>query len=338
MLLQYFRELAECHLRDALVTLAILPGRRLPGVFVWGMAINIDIRGEPLFSNSGEVEEALRATDWAHTVLGPPDTWPATMRATLGVCFGSRFPIVTYWGPELAVVYNSAYIPIFGAKHPYAMGMTAREAWGEIWDVIGPMLEDEVLGRGRATWSDDQLLLLRRHGFTEECYFTWSFSPIRGDDGSVIGVFTAVFETTTRVINDRRLSTLRELGGESLTEGEAATAAARALAQNPLDVPFAALYLAGAEGDLSLAAHTGLAHPDAIRAEAVRRAVDQRQPLHVIDLRQLLSDFPAGPCPDPPSEAIVLPIARSGSAEIAGALVLGISPRLRFDDAYRDSR
>jgi signal transduction histidine kinase len=300
------------------------------------MAINIDRRGEPLFSNSGEVEDALRSTDWARTVLGPPETWPATMRAALSVCFGSRFPIVTYWGPELAVVYNSAYIPIFGAKHPYAMGMTAREAWGEIWDVIGPMLEDEVLRRGRATWSDDQLLLLRRHGFTEECYFTWSFSPIRDDDGSVIGVFTAVFETTTRVINDRRLSTLRELGGESLTEAEAASTAARALAQNPLDVPFAALYLSGPEGDVSLAAHTGIERADAIRTEAVRAALDRREPWHVTDPRTLLAETPSGPWPDPPSEAIVMPIARSGSAELAGALVLGISPRLRFDDAYRD--
>ena len=108
------------------------------------------------------------------------------------------------------MLYNDDWSPIAGEKHPWALGRPAREAWPEIWDIIGPLFE-QVMTTGEATRRRDQLLPMRRHGFTEECYFDYTFSPVRGEGGEVEGVFNAVLETTTRVVGERRLRTLREL-------------------------------------------------------------------------------------------------------------------------------
>ena len=116
-----------------------------------------------------------------------------------------------FWGPELVAIYNDAYVPMLGAKHPAAMGMPLRDIWPEIWDQIGPMLHG-VVDSAQATWHEDQPLLLERSGFLEEAYFTYSFSPIRGDAGEVAGVFTAVHETSKRVLGTRRLEALAALG------------------------------------------------------------------------------------------------------------------------------
>ena len=114
------------------------------------------------------------------------------------------------------MLYNDAYRPILGQKHPRALGQVGAECWPEIWDLIGPMLNG-VLAGGEATWSADQLLVLERNGFPEECFFTFSYSPIFDESGGVGGVFTAVTETTERVIGERRLRTLANLA-ESITD------------------------------------------------------------------------------------------------------------------------
>ena len=109
----------------------------------------------------------------------------------MSICLNSRFPMLVWWGPELVMLYNDAYRQLIGGKHPAALGQPGRECWPEIWHVIGPML-DAVLARGEATWSEDLMLPLERKGFAEECYFTFSYSPIRDEAGEVGGVFCAV--------------------------------------------------------------------------------------------------------------------------------------------------
>src|SRR4029079_18440916 len=115
----------------------------------------------------------------------------------------------------------------------------------EIWDVIGPMLYD-VIGTGEATWSEDQLLVLHRHGYPEECYFSFSFSPVRGESGAVDGIFTAVIENSDRVIGERRLQTLRDLAAQTAgcqSDEEACSKALGVLGQNNADAPFALICL-----------------------------------------------------------------------------------------------
>lgn len=157
----------------------------------------------------GEMGALMRAVDWSVTPLGPVADWPQSLRTAVSICLASRFPMLIWWGPDLVMLYNDAYRPILGAmKHPAAMGQRGAACWPEIWDIIGPMLTG-VLTHGEATWSEDQLLLLDRNGYVEECYFTFSYSAIRDESGGVGGVFTAVTETTARVLSERRLRTLR---------------------------------------------------------------------------------------------------------------------------------
>ena len=193
----------------------------------------------------GETGDLVRARDWSKTPLGGIQSWPQSLRSALSICLGSRFPIVIYWGPDLVVLYNDAYAEILGKKHPFALGRPCREVWPEIWDVIAPML-DRVLATGQATWSEDQLLLLERRGYPEECYFSFSFSPVRGAGSGVDGIFTAVIENTRRVLGERRLRTLRDLGAalvEAKSAEEVCHLAANTLEENRTDVPFALFYL-----------------------------------------------------------------------------------------------
>ena len=257
----------------------------------------------------GEMGARIRAHDWSRTPLGPIEAWPQSLRSALSICLGSRFPIVLYWGTERTVLYNDAYAEILGKKHPWALGRACREVWSEIWDVIAPML-DGVVTSGEATWSDDQLLLLERRGYPEECYFSFSFSPVGGASRQAEGVFTAVIETTRRVLGERRLRTLRDLAARAaLAKGEedAWRAAAGAAADDPADLSFALLYRTDPEGAVGhLAAAHGFGHPPP-----------------TIDL----------PC-ESFEGALVLPVARPGAAPY-GYLVAGIGSRRALDDEYR---
>src|SRR3954463_12837900 len=201
-------------------------------------------------TGGGEMGAAIRALDWARTPIGPLASWPPELRTAVDICLSSRFPILLWWGPDLVKIYNDDYARILGAKHPAALGRPGREVCPEIWDIIGPMLEG-VLARGEATWSDDQLLLLARRGYEEECYFTFSYSPIHATGGGVGGVFCAVHETTERVVGERRLRTLGALAertSSARTPADAVQAAMAALETNPDDVPFAASAGRGAAG------------------------------------------------------------------------------------------
>ena len=155
----------------------------------------------------GELATLVAAADWSAGPLGDPQDLaaePAHRREHLPLL---ALPHPAVVGPELRMVYNDAYRPMLGSKHPRAFGAPGHEVWPEIWHVIGPMLHQVVTGGG-ATWSNDQLLVLDRNGFPEECYFTYSYSPIVDPGGDVAGVFCAVTETTDRVLGERRLRTL----------------------------------------------------------------------------------------------------------------------------------
>ncbi|WP_196807478.1 SpoIIE family protein phosphatase [Candidatus Solirubrobacter pratensis] len=192
---------------------------------------------EPGSLPGGEMGRLTRSLDWSRTPAGPVEGWPESLRTSVSICLGSRLPVVVLWGPELVLFYNDAYRPMLGGGHPEALGRPARDVWREIWDVIGPMLQG-VLERGEAARAEDQPLPLDR----EEAYFTHSFSPIHDDAGAVIGIFTAVTETTERVLSERRLrtiATLAERTAGARTVAEVVERARAALATNPDDLPFA---------------------------------------------------------------------------------------------------
>jgi len=313
---------------------------------------NIPVQ-EDCLSGGGEMGVLMRSLDWSATPLGSVENWSQSLCTAVSICLSSRFPMLIWWGTELVMLYNDAYRPILGTtKHPQAMGQCGRNCWPEIWDVIGPMLQG-VMATGQSTWSDDQLLLLDRNGYVEECYFTFSYSPIRDEAGKVGGVFTAVTETTQRVLGERRLSTLRDLANCTVgakTVQEACETTAKSLANNPADIPYGLIYrLNPDKKQAHLVCTTGL-NPetllipknfDFLEAQAtlpiwpLARVASTGEPEQVNRLRaRLACEMPHIPSNFPDS-ALVLPIAQANQDCPAGLLVVGISPRRELDEDYR---
>ncbi|MBA3259453.1 MAG: PAS domain S-box protein, partial [Gemmatimonadales bacterium] len=306
-----------------------------------------------LFSGGGEMGELMRLHDWGATPLGPPAEWPSSLKTAVRICLTSRFPIVLWWGPELRLLYNDAWRPVLGAtKHPQALGAPGREVWPEIWHIIGPMFA-QVLASGRATWEDDQLLVLDRYGYLEEAYFTYSYSPIRLDSGEVGGVFAAVNETTGRVLAERRRETLRRLAAqasEAKSVPEACSRAAAVLADNDADVPFALLYALEVEGRrVKLAEAVRLepgvpaapilvsldeAAPDAV-PWPIAAALRTRTAVVAENMAEWVGLLPGGRWPQPASSAIVVPLTGAAEAQPLGVLVIGVSAARALDDDYR---
>ena len=294
-------------------------------------------------SGGGECGELMRSLDWSRTPLGAPEGWPGPLRTATSICLSSRYPIQLWWGRELAMVYNDAYAQILGAKHPAAMGRPGPEVWPEIWDVIGPMLEG-VLDGGEATWREDQRLLMNRRGYVEEAYFTYSYSPIRDDDGAVAGVFTAVTETTEHVLSTRRLQALAgfaERVAEAGSRADVSRAAVAALGEAADDAPFALLYLLEADGIARLAGARGVTAGGPLAPEQVDVAIEDA-PWRLFEVaaggppRQVDGLDVATAAAGIVRTALVLPVRRPGTAEVVAAAVLGVSPLLALDGRYRE--
>ncbi|MEA1835143.1 PAS domain S-box protein [Methylobacterium durans] len=148
-------------------------------------------------------ESLIRAHRWMDTPLGEAETWPQSLRLALSICLNSSFPTAVYWGQDLRLFYNDAWAPILAERHPWALGRPAAEVWADIWEVVGPQLASVVeTGAGFSTY--DQMLSLVRDGARQETYWNYSFTPVRGEDGSVAGVFAQGHETTDRVLAERR--------------------------------------------------------------------------------------------------------------------------------------
>jgi signal transduction histidine kinase/CheY-like chemotaxis protein len=164
--------------------------------------------GERFPVAGGRVGAMMRAHDWTRSPLGPPSGWPAALRAVVGLMVDSQFPMFVAWGPELAFLYNDAYGPILGARHPAALGRPFHEIWHEIWDDIAPLIARALAGE--ATFNEDLHLVMERNGYPEDTWYSFSYSPVRDVDGTVGGMFCACVETTAKVLADRRVRAERD--------------------------------------------------------------------------------------------------------------------------------
>ncbi|MEO5826108.1 MAG: ATP-binding protein [Gemmatimonadales bacterium] len=266
-----------------------------------------------ILAGGGEMGELMRSIDWSRTPVGPVEEWPQSLRTALSILMETGFPMYIAWGPDFTQFYNDGFRPILGStKHPAAMGIGTPETFSEIWDVIGPMFHDVM--RGRATTLVDFQVFLDRHGFAEECYFFFSYSPIREESGRVGGVLTTVTETSQRVIGERRLKTTQALVTETRDARAVADVceiAAQVLSRNSDDLPWLEIQLAGEGSGATCSVRAGnqLSECDACGIDA------------------------AGAAPD---QVVVVPIADPGRGVPIGRLTARTSPHLRFDAAYRD--
>ncbi len=289
--------------------------------------------------------DLINRTDWAGTALGPHQNWPQSLMTILRIMVTSRFAMWLGWGPDLLFFYNDAYAPTLGVKHPTALGQPAREVWAEIWQDISPRI-DFVVQTSQATWDQGLLLFLDRSGYLEETYHTFSYSPLPNDDGSVAGMFCVVTEETQRVIGERRLATLRDLGSALSaihSEPDVMRVTAASLARNDKDLPFTLIYLEdAATGHLTRACcTTGL--EDSAAPLQVARADELPFPVGAIlsgEDRRLVHDvsrqtiLPTGAWNQPPRQLVIVPIAQQGQSRPAGVFIAGLNPFRSFDEDY----
>lgn len=154
----------------------------------------------------GDMGSLIRAFDWSDTRLGPIAGWPAHLKAAVGLMLPAKAPIVLFWGPEFVALYNDAYAPTIGDKHPKALGRPARENWAELWSDLEPLL-GQVLTTGETVSAKDRPFYIERRGYPETVYFDISYSPVHDEAGVVDGVLCIVEETTQRVAAEQALAT-----------------------------------------------------------------------------------------------------------------------------------
>jgi PAS domain S-box-containing protein len=302
---------------------------------------------------TGEMAQRIRRFDWSSTPLGLTDGWSPALRTTVGLMMSNRFPMLLWWGPDYVSLYNDAYIPVLGLKHPNALGLPLRDCWSEIWDILKPLIDTPFNG-GPSTWIEDFELHLQRSGFTEEAHFTVAYSPVPDATTSsgIGGVLATVHEIGEKVVAERRVAILRDLGLEAAEESaeETCRVAAQTLARHSKDVPFALLYLIDTDGKQARLAGTAGTEPGkgasplivSLDLDGVERGWPLTEAFRgpgIVEVANVASRFdetPAGPWEEPPHTAMVLPLRSAKANEPFGLMVGGVSSRLKFDEKYKN--
>lgn len=297
-------------------------------------------------SGGGEMGELIRSFDWSKTSLGPIDTWPRSLRTCVQIMLTSRQPIWIGWGRELIKLYNDPYKQIVMGKHPWALGKPASVVWKDIWKDIDPMLR-KVMYENEGIYVEEQLLIMERNGYPEETYYTFSYTPVAGDDGITAGMICFNTDDTDRIISERQLKTLTELG-KSLNDLKSINRvyeeAINIFGGNTHDFPFVLQYQ-NCEGAYTLvnATISGTAFENKYKVvneqsgelwELFTKAFNSGRPQLFDDLVTKVGEMPSGAWTLPPQKAIMLSIAQRGSNEAYGALVIGVNPFRFLDDKY----
>jgi signal transduction histidine kinase len=298
-------------------------------------------------SGGGEMGERIRNFDWSTTPLGPVHTWPQSLRTCVRIMLTSRQPIWLGWGKDLIKLYNDPYKSIVGGKHPGALGAPARVVWKDIWKDIEPMLR-QVMEEDEGTYVESALLIMERNGYPEETYYTFSYTPIPGDDGGTAGMICANTDDTDRIISERQLRTLTQLGKrltDTKTTGEIIRKTVMTLEENPYDFPFV-IFRSISDNKAVLRDSTPLGEsaasvPVAIDllsenpiSNTLNKAIRSRKLQVFEQLSERVGKLPSGAWDQSPDQAIILPIVQTGSAEPYGVLTIGMNPFRLLDEKY----
>jgi signal transduction histidine kinase len=302
---------------------------------------------EQIFPGDSEMARRMRAFDWSQNPLGPPQGWPQNLKTCVRITLTSRHPMFVWWGERLIHLYNDGYAAFLHAKHPRALGLPAPVVWEEVWPVVGPRVEF-AMHRSEGTYDEALMLILLRKGFPEEMYVTFSYSPVTDDEGGFGGILCPATEETERIIGERQMALLRELGArtaDARAHDEACRLAASALQTNLADLPFALIYLIDPEKrSASLIEATGIssgarAAPDAVALDApFLWPLDEVSRTHraclVPDLAAVADELPVAHGYRV-TKALAMPITPAGDVGMPGVLVVGLNPLRALDDGYR---
>ena len=155
-----------------------------------------------LLGSTGAVRAGYHVHDWSVSPLGPPDRWSPALRNAVSLILESEFPMYLAWGPQLALLYNAAFIPLLDGTHPAPLGRPLAQVWPDRWSGLKPLVERAL--SGHATYGEDVPSPIDRNGQPYGAWFTLAYSPVRDDAGTVRGVLCVTSETTQRVQLERR--------------------------------------------------------------------------------------------------------------------------------------
>lgn len=180
-----------------------VPGRSNPTKMTLkpeGLTLSLSSGGNTAMTDwprgKGEMSRRIRTHDWAATPLGPIESWAPSLRTAVGLMLASGHAMQLAWGPQRIVLYNDAYAPMLGERHPRALGIPFREAWPEIWDEIEPLVEQVFAGE--TVRFEDMPLVMTRHGFEEDTWWNFSYSPVEGEAGEVAGLLNVTVDASAK--------------------------------------------------------------------------------------------------------------------------------------------
>ena len=299
-------------------------------------------------SGGGEMGERIRNFDWTTTPLGDPETWDQGLKTCVRIILTSAQPMFVWWGPSLINIYNDTYAQIMGKKHPAGLGARAQDVWSELWDLLVPKIKS--VERNEGTYDDSFFFIMERKGFSEEVYVSFSYSPAPGDDGTVKGVFCVCSENTERVINERALQTLRDLGAMAF-DGKSLDViyknVADVLGKNNIDFPFAFVYKLEDNG--SIAAATASAGTDN-KQYLLPAVIDTGAPTAVTshfceaytsnkvtvkEEKNISEDLPKGFWKMASSKFVYIPISGVGGNHPYAIICAALNPCRQFDKNFQ---
>lgn len=294
-----------------------------------------------LLTGSDENAKRIYKKDWANHPMGPIENWSQSFITILTTAMGSRFPALMLWGEDFIAFFNDGYGTVLGDKQIWALGRPLQEIWPEAWESLYGMLKG-VIETGNGSWAEDQIYFLHRNGYPEESYFTFSFARIIDERGGFGGILCTAIETTEKVIGERRLKTLRELGnraGIKSTVKEVYTESLAVIKEQPRDIPFAALIIVSDDKKTvevvdSFCVETPDGAMNLLDSPLLKRVFDSGT---AELMEQLPEGFRHAPCEtgqDAVKLSFILPVKISKSS-VSGFLLVGLSPHLPYNDSYR---
>ncbi|OJD38897.1 hsp90-like protein [Diplodia corticola] len=312
-----------------------------------------------------------RSVDWSQTPLGPMGSWTSPLRTMSNLVMRDPNPSVLFWGEEVTMIYNEAYIELIGELHPIAMGKSAKVVFEEFWSHFVPIISRNRLV-GEAVPETNKPIFLARRNMVEETYFSFTFLPVMDDQGNVVGHYEPVKETTTQVVSERRLSTLLRLIEETSiarTPDAFWSSVLQGLSANDKDIPFATLYAIECDGGLSEDSYLGSiksvvkectlkgslgipeGHPAAPPHLDLLEGIESFMPYlqEAVDTGKPILfglDEPAFPMDlfdgirwrgfgDPCNAIVICPITPTTTTNALGFLIVGLNSRRPYDDDYQ---
>ena len=283
-------------------------------------------------AGGGEMGERIRYFNWSATSLGAPDNWPQSLKTCVRIMLSSQQPIWIGWGKDLIKLYNDAYIDIVRGKHPGALGKPASVVWQDIWKDVGPMLSKAML-HDEGTYVESQLLIMQRSGFPEETYYTFSYTPVLGDDNKPAGIICYNTADTERIINERSLTTLQALDSlpQIKTEHEVYRQALRAIENNSRDFPFAMIHRIHPENGSAIYA----AGPQYDFSNEIELAADSNRMIESVNDGRW-NDLPKGAWDVSPQHFLQVPIRSANKRFPLAVLTVGLNPYRKLDNQYKN--